>query len=98
LTVYQKTLLMLDACNLSGLGHDFSKEIIPAIWEDVRQNGSGTAEFNRHPLAVLWTMKMASLAYPECLCASCMEAFRRAYEEVKKRAGRREPGEQGETL
>lgn len=86
LTIYQKTLLMLDACNLSGLGHSFSKEIIPAIWDEVRRTDGGTQQLNEHPLAVLWTMKMASLAYPECLCASCMEAFNQAYEEIKKRA------------
>jgi len=85
LTIYQKTLLMLDACNLSGLGHSFSKEIIPAIWDEVRKADGGTKQFNEHPLAVLWTMKMMSLAAGECLCDHCMDAFRRAYEEVKKR-------------
>ena len=67
MTIYQKTLLMLDACNLSGLGHSFSKEIIPAIWDEVRRAEGGTRQFNEHPLAVLWAMKMASLAYSECL-------------------------------
>ncbi len=87
MTIYQKTLLMLDACNLSGLGHSFSKEILPAIWEEVRREQGGTKEVNEHPLSVLWTMKMTSLAARECLCDQCMEAFSRAYEEVKKRAG-----------
>ncbi len=84
MNVYQKTLLMLDACNLSGVAHSFSKEIVPAIWDEIRQAEGGT-KFNEHPLAVLWTMKMASLAYPECLCESCMEGFSGGYEEVKKR-------------
>lgn len=78
-----------------GLGHDFSKEIIPAIWEEVRRAEGGTTRFNEHPLAVLWTMKMASLAYPECLCASCMEAFRQAYEEIKKRVNLSRPADRG---
>lgn len=86
MTIYQKTLLMLDACNLSGLGHSFSKEIIPAIWDEILRAAGGTKQFNEHPLAVLWTMKMASLASRECLCEQCMEAFSAAYKEVKKRA------------
>jgi hypothetical protein len=89
---YRETLLMLDACNLSGLGHSFSKEVLPAIWEEVRARGGGTDQVNRHPLSVLWTMKMASLAYPECLCASCVEAFRQAYEDLKKRVQQGETG------
>jgi hypothetical protein len=92
--VYQRTLLMLDACNLSGLGHSFSKEIIPAIWDEVRQAESGTKQFNEHPLAVLWIMKMASLAYPECLCPNCVDVFSRAYIEVKKRSDEGAPCEQ----
>ncbi len=88
MNAYEMTLLMLDACNLNGLRHDFSNEVIPTIWEEVRRNGGSMDQFNEHPLAVLWTMKMASLAYRECLCGSCMEAFRQAYEEVKKRGAR----------
>lgn len=87
MNVYQKTLLMLDACNLSGVAHSFSKEIVPAIWDEIRQAEGGTKQANEHPLAVLWTMKMASLASRECLCEQCMEAFGVAYKEVKKRAG-----------
>jgi hypothetical protein len=82
MNVYQKTLLMLDACNLSGLAHSFSKEIIPAIWEDARANGGGTEQVNKHPLAVLWTMKMVDLAAGECLCERCLDAFGTAYRAV----------------
>lgn len=85
--IYEQTILMMDACNLSGLARSFSKEIVPAIREEVRSNGGGTQEVNTHPLAVLWTTKMASLAAGECLCFFCTEIFRRAYDEVKKRAG-----------
>lgn len=84
--LYRVTLLMLDACNLSGLAHSFSREIIPEIREEVRQAGGSTEEINRHPVAILWTMKMASLASKECLCEQCLEAFGAAYKEVKKRA------------
>ncbi len=80
--VYRKTLLMLDACNLGGIAHSFSKEILPAIWEEIRAAGGGTGQANRHPLAVLWTMKMIDLAIGECLCDRCLDAFGRAYRTV----------------
>ncbi len=82
---YRKTLLMFDACNLSGLAHSFSKEILPAIWDEVRARGGGTEQVNRHPLCVLWTMKMASLAAGECLGEKCVEAFGAAYRAVTER-------------
>ncbi|HET8580752.1 MAG TPA: hypothetical protein VFL31_07115 [Nitrospiraceae bacterium] len=84
MNVYEKTLLMLDACNLSGVAHSFSQEIVPEIWAEIRQGEGGTTQFNEHPLAVVWTMKMASLAYRECLCESCVEAFAKAYTEIKR--------------
>jgi len=80
--VYRKTLLMLDACNLSGLVRSFSREILPAVWEEVRAQGGGTDQVNRHPLSVLWTMKMMNLAVAECLCSQCVEAFGKAYRAV----------------
>lgn len=79
---YRQTLLMLDACNLSGLAHSFSKEIVPVIWEEVLKASGGTREFNHHPLAVLWTMKMVDLAAGECLCHRCVDAFGAAYRSV----------------
>ncbi len=83
--IYRKTLLMLDACNLSGLAHSFSKEILPVIWEEVRAAG-GTEQVNTHPLSILWTMKMVDLAAGECLCDRCLEAFRTAYRVAVARA------------
>lgn len=83
---YRKTLLMLDACNLSGLAHSFSKEILPLIWEEVREGGGGTEQVNKHPLSVLWAMKMLDLAAGECLCERCLDVFGRAYREVVARA------------
>ena len=88
--LYRETLLMLDACNLSGLAHSFSREIIPAICAEAQASG-GTEQVNKHPLSVLWTKKMASLASRECLCEQCLEAFGAAYEEVKKRVQQGEP-------
>ncbi len=79
---YRKTLLMLNACNLSGLAHSFSKEILPVIWEEVRAVEGGTGQVNRHPLSILWTMKMVDLAVGECLCDRCLDAFGKAYRAV----------------
>ena len=84
--IYRKTLLMLDACNLSGLARSFADEIMPAVWNEVRATEGGTHQTNSHPLAVLWTMKMASLAGSECLCSECIEIFGRAYKFVKEEA------------
>ncbi len=83
--VYRKTLLMLDACNLSGLAHSFSKEILPVIWEEVRAVEGGTGQVNRHPLSILWTMKMVDLAVGECLCDRCLDQFGVAYRTVVER-------------
>jgi hypothetical protein len=51
----------MDACNLSGLAHDFPR-IMETVWDDVRSRGGGTDQANTHPLAVLWLVKMAELA------------------------------------
>jgi hypothetical protein len=51
----------MDACNLSGLAHDFPR-IMETVWDDVRARGGGTDQANTHPLAVLWLVKMAELA------------------------------------
>lgn len=55
------TNLAMDACNLSGLAHDFP-DIMEAVWDDVRAHGGGTDQANTHPLSVLWVQKMADLA------------------------------------
>ncbi len=87
--VYRKTLQMLDANDLSNLAQTFSAEIVPFIWNEVRANGGGTEEVNRHPVAVLWMLKMVGLVAGECLCSRCIEAFGRAYAVVKARANER---------
>jgi len=51
----------MDACNLSGLAHDFPR-IMEAVWDDVNTHGGGTESANRHPLAILWLQKMTELA------------------------------------
>jgi len=79
---YRKTLLMLDAYNLSGLAHSFSEEILPVIWEEVRAAAGGTEQVNKHTLSILLTMKMVDLTKGECPCDLCLDAFAKAYRTV----------------
>jgi len=51
----------MDACNLSGVAHDFPR-VMEAVCDDVHALGGGTDQANTHPLAVLWLVKMAELA------------------------------------
>ena len=54
-----------DACNLSGLVHSFSKAMTD-LREIARVEGwEGTDKLNRHPVAVLWSSKIASLTMSE---------------------------------
>jgi len=55
------THVAMDACNLSGLAHDFPR-VMQAVWDDVHARNGGTREANTHPLTVLWVQKMAELA------------------------------------
>ena len=55
------THVAMDACNLSGLAHDFPR-VMQAVWDDVNARNGGTREANTHPLTVLWVQKMAELA------------------------------------
>jgi hypothetical protein len=55
------TDLAMNACNLSGLAHEFPR-VMEAAWDDVRTRGGGTDQANHHPLAVLWLIKMTELA------------------------------------
>src|SRR5579864_2429832 len=55
------TEVAMNACNLSGLAHDFPR-IMAAAHDDVHARIGGTDEVNTHPLAILWLVKMAELA------------------------------------
>ena len=69
-------ILVQDACNLSGVVHSFSAAMtkLRAVYST-----QGTDFFNRHPIAVLFASKIASLTGCEH-----METFSRAYETAKR--------------
>ncbi len=56
----KSALNVQDACNLTGVVHSFSK-----ILTELRalEPDKGTDYFNRHPISVLFSSKIASLTY-----------------------------------
>src|SRR5947209_15692787 len=60
--IYKIAVDCQDACNLSGVAHSLASEVLPQVWEEVRANGGGTAEVNRHPAIRLILSKLADLA------------------------------------
>ena len=57
----KEALQVQDACNLSGVVHGFSRAMTD-LRELSRQEGwEGTDNLNSHPIAVLWSSKIASL-------------------------------------
>ena len=60
--VYADALLCQDACNLSGVTHSLSQHLTESIWPEVRANGGGTDDVNRHPAVILFVSKLCHLA------------------------------------
>ena len=58
---WQWAYLAQDACNLSGVAHQFSRTL-PRVWAEARAAEQGTDFVNRHPLVILYVAKMADLA------------------------------------
>jgi hypothetical protein len=58
---YKDALDVQDACNLSGVVKAFSRAM-SKVWEQARIDGTfGTNDLNTHPIAVLYSDKIASL-------------------------------------
>ena len=53
---YADAMLVQDACNLSGVVHSFSR-----VMSRIRADCDSTQESNRHPIAILYSDKIASL-------------------------------------
>jgi hypothetical protein len=70
-----------DACNLSGVAHGFSRAM-----SKLCELGLDTSARNRHPVAVMWSSKIASLTGSES-----GEEFSRAYDACKKLAAGEKP-------
>lgn len=58
---YQTALDAQNAVNASGLLRTMSR-VVPRIWADVKANGGGTQQVNQHPIMVLYTTTLMSLA------------------------------------
>jgi hypothetical protein len=58
---YQAALDAQNACNASGILGTMAR-VKPRIWSEVRANGGGTQGFNQHPIMVLYTTTLMSLA------------------------------------
>jgi len=58
---YQDALDSQCACNLSGIVRTFS-EVTRRIWDEVRANGGGTDDVNRHPICRLYAEQIAFLS------------------------------------
>lgn len=74
--LYQEAIDIQNASNLSGIVHSFSRAMT-RLRE--LENGKDTAFYNRHPIAVLYSSKIASLtdsddgfvsAYAACLAGA----------------------------
>lgn len=72
----QDALFVQNACSLSGVVHSFSRAMT-----DLRANfpNASTDEINQHPIAIMYSSKIASLTDSESALA-----FSRAYDKVSK--------------
>lgn len=79
---YRDAILVQDACNLSGVVRTFA-EVMPKIRAEVEALGvHSTDAVNRHPIAVMFSSKIASLTGSDS-----MAAFSVAYDRCKKMSG-----------
>ena len=58
---YQQALDAQSACNLSGIVRTFS-EVTRRIWDEVRANGGGTDDVNKHPICRMYAEQIAYLS------------------------------------
>jgi hypothetical protein len=61
----EKAYDAMDACNLSGVCHDFSKILSDVLWPLSNKVGGGTDWVNQHPISVMLTSKLYELARTE---------------------------------
>jgi len=58
---YQQALQSQNACNLSGIVRALA-DVTNRIWDEVRANGGGTDDVNRHPICRLYAEQIAFLS------------------------------------
>jgi hypothetical protein len=83
MNIYQTAIDIQEASNLSGVVHQFSRDM-KVICEEVRAAGGGTDHINRHPVCRLYAEQIAWLAGAGT-CAN-HGAYLRALHACKKRA------------
>lgn len=73
---YQTAIDIQDACNLSGVVHEFSR-MMKKIWEEAQMNsnkGYGTEWVNQHPIAVLFAEKVLHLTTGQTIPGTAINA------------------------
>ena len=75
---YKTAITIQDACNLSGVVHEFSR-ILSRMCDD----GLDTDARNRHPISILFADKIASLAGVPDLIS---DLYSTAYDKCKSRS------------
>lgn len=81
---YQDAIDVQNACNLSGVVHSFSR-VISKVWDEAHANGQGTDYVNRHPIAVMYASKIASLTGSE-IDGEFSKAYQACQDGAAKRA------------
>ena len=76
----QAALQMQDACNLSGLVHDFPNLLRP-VWDEAHRLSQGTDYVNTHPIIVMVISKLCDLT--RYTYGSEQDNFKKAYEACK---------------
>ena len=61
LQIVKDSILVQDACNLSGVIHSFGK-VVSQLWEYAHEHNHGTVWVNSHPICIMYVNKMAQLA------------------------------------
>jgi uncharacterized protein YfaT (DUF1175 family) len=85
--LYQDAIELQDASNASGVVHWLSREALPFIWNEIRQeDGTGTADVNAHPIMVLTVDKLASLAHMNDYGSTSLDRYAEAYRLCEQRA------------
>mgnify|MGYP001598560898 FL=1 len=71
---YRRWYDAMDACNSSGLIHDFPK-VVDEIWAEARELNEGTEYVNSHPLIVIFADKLLQLAKVNAGSIDITEAY-----------------------
>lgn len=80
-----------DACNLSGVLHDFDRIVQTEIWAEARRVGGGTQFVNTHPITVLFVYKLATLCGLLEGRDEIYTTVQKAWNECEKQTGQAQP-------